>query len=80
MSAAAPALVRRWELRLMLASAAALCLSTAWVLSALTNASLGRCLQLSEWTALHCPLCYLAALLFAAAITPWPPRLAAHRA
>lgn len=64
----------------MLASAAALCLSTAWALATLTSANLGRCLQLAEPTGLHCPLCYLALLLFAAAVTPWPRRRVAHRA
>ena len=64
---------RQIELRLMLASMGVLAAAIAVLTAALAPPAWDHCLP--TVAAVHCPACYVAAMLFAAALLPWPPTL-----
>lgn len=66
--------LERLELRVMSASLGVFSLALAYGLGALQGGGLGHCLQVAGPQALHCPLCYAAALFFAGAALPWSRR------
>ena len=64
--------VSKIELRLALASIGALFASVAWLTAALTGVDAGHCLPGFQTADFHCPACYAAIALLAAAVAPWP--------
>jgi len=70
----------RLDLRVMSACLGVLSLALAYGLGAMQGDAFGHCLQTAGPETFHCPLCYAAALFFAAAVLPWPRRRRAARA
>lgn len=67
-----PQTLKTTEIRAMFASGGALAAAGAYAAWTAQAPWLGRCLD--QPSLMHCPLCWSAAALLAAALAPWPRR------